>query len=684
MTAKKKDQFLQKYGYILIFLAALLVFLFYPNVGIYDWDKEVFYISYIKTSLLEYKQFPLFLWNSDQLAGYPAVDQSAFFAANPETMLFTPFLPLLFLLSPAVFLKLLVVLNGIVGIAGLLLLGKKLNWQPAQTRIFSALFLLSPIVIQHVAIGYLPWINLFLFPWLLYFLLSEEVVTRSLGSSMVLAVVLLQGGSHIFVWMAFFTALFELCSAILKKKIKHLLSIFLIFPVGFVLALPRFYLSLQSFASFSQRFFSGYSLRAFFQWGLIPPFFTPASMDDIEFFIEGYIDGVPYWDGEVFWGVVILLVVLLPLYFLYIQKQEKQFYKAKKNSLAVTITSFILWLLSLGNLYEKVITFFSEMLRLPALEGMEKYPFRLAIMAYYGFVFVIADSWLDLPDLFIKVGAELKRGFEKTGVLFLCFCDWLKKHSRVFCWLAVVLVGLSLIIILVQPVLLSWLHAQITLAYSGDGFSWLAGRMEKAGSIPLGRYLVKASTFYGYVRHFLVGLTAISVLIWLLGVIKIQKSGEKKEKKVRSYLPLWLLEVFLVAPLLLAFGMWWRVSFATPQNTSAILEMKAPEVIMASEDDPANVEILSYSPLTVLLNVSEIQEDTSFTLNSVPAADTGFLEIQSGDAEFFDLDGRLGIQSKQEGDLIISVDQSFVLIPSAVALCTWLLCGGILLRKKQK
>ena len=194
MAAKKKDQFLQKYGYMLIFLAALAIFLFYPNVGIYDWDKEVLYVSYIKTSLLEFKQFPMFLWNSNQLAGYPAVDQSAFFAANPETMLFTPFLPLLLFLSPAVFLKLLVVLNGIIGVVGLLLLGKKLNWQPSQTRIFSALFLLSPIVIQHVAIGYLPWINLFLFPWLLYFLISDDLISHSLGSSMVLAVMLLQGG----------------------------------------------------------------------------------------------------------------------------------------------------------------------------------------------------------------------------------------------------------------------------------------------------------------------------------------------------------------------------------------------------------------------------------------------------------------------------------------------------------
>ena len=138
---------MQKHGYALLFFIFLVGFLFYPNVGIYDWDKEVLYTTYIKTSLQDNQQLPFFLWNSVQLEGYPAVDQSAFFASNPETMLFTPFLPLLLLFSPAFFLKLLVLLNALVGYAGILALSRRLNWNAGQTRIFSALFLLSPIII---------------------------------------------------------------------------------------------------------------------------------------------------------------------------------------------------------------------------------------------------------------------------------------------------------------------------------------------------------------------------------------------------------------------------------------------------------------------------------------------------------------------------------------------------------
>ena len=678
----KKDLFFQKYGYILIFLLALLFFLIYPNVGIYDWDKEILYISYIKTSFQEFKQFPLFLWNSYQLSGYPAVDQSAFFAANPETMLFSPFIPLLLFLSPVIFLKLLVFLNGILGIVGLLLLAKKLSWQPSQTRIFSALFLLSPIIFQHVAIGYLPWINLFLFPWLLYFLLSDDFISRSLGSGMVLAVVLLQGGLHIFIWMAFFLALFELCTAILRKRYEHLISFLLIIVVAIFLALPRFYLSLQSFASFSQKFFSGYSLRAFLKWGLVPPFFTPASMDDIEFFIEGYIDGVPYWDGELFWGALILLVVLLPVYFLYKHKQEKQF--RKKDSLTVAGTSFILWMLSLGNIYEKIITFFSGLLHLPALEGMEKYPFRLAILAYFGFAFVIAESWSDLPDFFIKVVAELKHRFERISILFMQFCGWLKKHNPLFRWQAGILLGLSMLASILKPIILSWLQAQIGLAYNGDGIVWLAERMERAASIPLEKYLTKASTFYGYVQHFLIGLAVLFSILWFLGIIKMHGYVEKKTERVQAHFPLWIIEVLLVVPLLLAFGMWWRVALATPQNTLPVWQTKAPEIIKVSEADSSEVSLLSYSPLSLHLKVNGIQDDTIFVVNNVPAADARFLKVQSANAEFTNWNDKLGIQINRNGDLIVSVDKNYILVPSAFAFCAWLVCGGILFRKKDQ
>ncbi len=45
-------------------------------------------------------------------------------------------------------------------------------------------------------------------------------------------------------------------------------------------------------------------------------------MDDIEFFIEGYIDGVPYWDGAIFWGLA-PPCFSIPFLFLYFEREQK-------------------------------------------------------------------------------------------------------------------------------------------------------------------------------------------------------------------------------------------------------------------------------------------------------------------------------------------------------------------------
>ena len=684
MISKRSNPFLQKYGYICLFFVALLIFLFYPNVGIYDWDKEVLYTAYIKTSLLEFKQFPLFLWNSAQLAGYPAVDQSAFFAANPETMLFTPFLPLLLLLSPQIFLKLLVALNGALGVAGVLALGKKLHWQPQQMRIFSALFLLSPIVIQHVAIGYLPWINLYLFPWLLFFLLSDKLITRSLGSGMVLALVLLQGGLHVFVWLAFFVALYVLWFTIIRRNAKDLLSIPLTFLAAIGMALPRFYGSLQSFASFSQRFFSGYSLKAFLKWGLVPPFFTPASMDDIEYFIEGYMDGVPYWDGEVFWGVVIILAALLPFLFMYLRKKKQQSNDREKTIQAVAWSSAILALFSFGGLYEKLITFISKILQLPALEGMEKYPFRFAILAYFGFAFVISACWMDWPDFFKSAVIFIGAGLKKFLYFLRQCCIWLEKRRKLLNWM----VGIPLILYLTslagKPALLSWLQTQIKLAYNGQGAIWLAGLMEKTGSIPLENYLAKAATLYGYVQHIVLGIVLFFAFLWVLGTVRIFEREKQTAHRSRDKFPSWVLEVLLVVPLLIAFGMWWRVALATPQDTLTNLKTDAPEISTISGEDPTQVAILSYSPLSVDFTVHEVQTDSGLVFNNIPASDAQFLEITSGNASFIEQNDKLGIKVERDGEIEIRVKQKIILIPSLIAGITWLVCGGMLLWKRKK
>ncbi len=158
-------------GYFYILLAGIFLFVFLVDsrIGMYDWGKEMTYFNVIKISLTQYHSLPLFWWNPQVYGGYPAISVGSFFLANPETFSFSPFIFLLFWMDTLFFMKILVCVICAIGIIGILKLSRKLKWQDGQCRIFIALFLFSPIIIQHLAIGYFPWLNLYLFPWLIFF-----------------------------------------------------------------------------------------------------------------------------------------------------------------------------------------------------------------------------------------------------------------------------------------------------------------------------------------------------------------------------------------------------------------------------------------------------------------------------------------------------------------------------------
>ena len=187
-----------------------LYYIFVSRAGVYDWEKEIFYIQYIKQSIFHFKTLPYYLWNNNGLGNYPVIAQGNLFIGNPETLLFSPWIFFLSVLKPVVFLKLFYLIHLMLAIIGILLLARKLNWDNRQLRIFSGLFLLSPIILQHIAIGYTPWINLFLFPLLMYFQFCKKRSVSVIGSAMVYSLIILQGGIHIAVWLLGFHIIYEI------------------------------------------------------------------------------------------------------------------------------------------------------------------------------------------------------------------------------------------------------------------------------------------------------------------------------------------------------------------------------------------------------------------------------------------------------------------------------------------
>ena len=683
----KRSSLFREHGYSLLAFGAILIFLFYPNVGIYDWEKEVLYCEFIKQSILDYKVFPMFLWNNGHLAGYPAVDQSAFFVSNPETLLFSPFIPLLLIMPPAVFLKLLVLIHFLVGWTGIQALSKTCGWQVRQTRIFSALFLFSPIIIQHIAIGYLPWINLFFFPWLFYFLLHDNVFKKWLGSGIVLALMMLQGGLHVFVWSGIFIAFFSLFQTILRKDLKSLLLILISGLSACLLALPRVFPSFQSFGTFEQKFFSGYSPHAFLKWALIPPFFIPPTMDDIEFLIEGYINGVPYWDGSLFWGFLLICVIVLPFVIELSSKNKDkpELPNRKPDILALAASSALILILSFDGLYEKGISFMSDLIHIPALKGMEKYPFRFAIPAYFGFAFVVAWYWETYMNFFKRVLNQTQELAVAFWGLFLQFAAYLRRHIKIVVWMGSILVFLCLVFLALKSPFLEWIYSRIASAYAGQGAEFLAGLMEYAGTVPLTHYFAKAETLFGYLYRILVILTVVSVSLWLIGVTHMPDRQRMNKFLMRELnFPFWLLEKLLVLPLLLAFGMWWRVSLATPQNTLPEFTMLAPIVSWVGVSDTQEIPDIKYSPLSLDLKVSEEMLGKTLVLSQIPYHDTRFLELKAGDVVFVEKEGKTALEINQADPISIQVKPLPVIFSAFISGVGWAVSGWIMVKSRNK
>ena len=672
-------------GYFYILLAGLflVVFLVDTHKGMYDWGKEMSYFNVIKISLTQYHSLPLFWWNPQGYGGYPAISVSSFFLANPETFSFSPFVLLLFWLDTLFFMKLLVCAFCVIGIMGILKLSSKLNWQDGQRRIFLALFLFSPIIIQHIAIGYFPWINLYLFPWLMVFLIDEDIFKRVLGCASILALTLLQGGVHPFVWFVFFVGFYSVVRFIQKPGLHFILFMVALTILSMLLSFVRLSTSAQTFADFKQNFFNGYSLNGFITWGLTPPVFTPANMDDIESYIESYNNGVPYWDGAIYWGAVLPLEIILFV----VLVDKKIFHKEEQNDsrsvalFSIAIVSFLITLLSFGNLYQNLISGIANWIRIPSLEAMEKYPFRFAILGYFGFALVISHYYQEIlitikkPLQFLS---EFLAGQKKKPIRV--------QNHRYFRWFILALIFFSFLFltsVLIRNLFFSWLEPAIQSAYRGEGYAWLAGLMSQRSSIPITAYLQKATSLYASLQNILRIVVLLGWGIYL--VLRFSKPladflfpiFESLHKQMGV-----LLEVIVVIPLLFASIMWMRVAMATPIKGALPDDLLAPQIDV-QPPSPFNL-ITTPSQLSILLeNPMENQE---ILLSKIKFSDRRFLQVDDPKIKWFNGNGFLGLMSGNDPLIVIKVNSDSYQPALWITLGSWLfvICFAAIYSYKEK
>lgn len=617
----------QGYLYAGISLALALAFAVSPAVGILDWRKEIAYFEFIRTSIGTFRSLPWFWWNRPIfLAAYPAADYSSSFIANPETMLFSPFTPLLLTLEALPYIKLLVVVHCLIGIAGCFALRARLHWGSHQLRVYLILFLLSPFIIQHLAVGYTPWLNLYFFPWLIFFMADDAVIRRILGIAGVLGLVLLQGGSHVALWFALLLVMCAILKTILDRTPSHLIELVAVAIVTALLSFVRLYATVPVYGEFRQFFAAGYEPLSFLFWSLFPPLLVPP--------LAGLLTstvwmGVPAWDAGLFWGASIVLTAVLVMNFSRYQGQGRTSKRGPISSSLLTsvfIASLALLVLSFDSLFAGLIRILAAVVPVGPLEAAEKYPFRLALPAFLGLSVVIAQHsehiWDTLRKLGSKAVASAPLAARGVGLLLL------------------LVFGL-----LVFGLILGWNGA------TPDGGSLLS---------------VRPAPFLVSEVPILAGLAIALLVLWFAHAVM---NGSDHH-----------LEAVLAIPFVLASILWLSVAVSVPSDKYHSETATSPNVRVAPIGSRVRV---SADPHQLILLPVEGAVPSEYVLPRTDPRDMAWLRVASDNALMTTVDGRVKVIPVAPGPIVLAFNTRGYKAAGLVTLTSWILLVVLMFAQKK-
>lgn len=189
---------------LILFLLFSLVSLYWfrafwarTNFQSFDWIKENFYFSKLRDSLSSGKGLPSTLGEiPHNLQYFPALQSSISYLGNPETLAINPFIGFVLLPTDS-FFKLFFAAHLAVAILGIVLLSRKLNWSGLATGALFIAFILSPWMMQHIVLGYTPWVQIYWLPLAAYFLFDKKPIL----SGVVLSITFWSGAFHVFFWV---------------------------------------------------------------------------------------------------------------------------------------------------------------------------------------------------------------------------------------------------------------------------------------------------------------------------------------------------------------------------------------------------------------------------------------------------------------------------------------------------
>ncbi|MFC2149411.1 hypothetical protein ACFLQ8_01795 [Candidatus Auribacterota bacterium] len=169
----------------------------------------------INTSIKDYHQAPL--WN-------PYSGGGNVLHAHPESNYLSPlYLPVL-LLGVAIGVKVQAALYYFLGLSGMYLLCRYLNFKIIPSIAAAILFSFNSYCANHLNLGYFIWMTVMWLPWIFMFYLKSYSDRKSIvWCALVLALMLFEGGVHNLIMIMSFLAIFTIFASARDRCIKPIL-----------------------------------------------------------------------------------------------------------------------------------------------------------------------------------------------------------------------------------------------------------------------------------------------------------------------------------------------------------------------------------------------------------------------------------------------------------------------------
>ncbi len=615
------------YLYIVIIFFYYFWWLTSGNVGVLDWFKEIAYFDYIRTALKDYHMLPYYWWNIiEEVAWRPPIPGSSSFIANPETTFFSPLTPLLYNLNTFTYAKVYVFLQFLPGVVGILALRKKLQWNDEQFRNYAALFLFSPIVLQHIAVGYFTWYNFYYFPWLIYFIAEKQTIKGIIGTAAIMGLIILQGGIYIVQYFGLFWIIYEGFHVLLEKDYRRIYRIVFIPTLMILLSFVRIVSSVIVYGEYVRPWveIDAYNIPFFLFYALVPTITIPPL--NLWFHTDYLGWSLTPHDAGLFWGFTIVMLIIVVFKYKKIVKNASAGKQKGINYHAIFIAASVLFIISFYRIWYFTMRGLA-VLNLPLLETIKNHGIRFIMGAYFGYAILLANYipsiWKEM-DVFIrtKVWTILKRILIIVGYgIFIGS-------------------GLLFIILGVLRKLITTRFANvITAAYNNTGHYWLKQRMEGMQENSLEFYFYRFDLAYSSIFHWVFIVFAVSLSFFIL-IYLLNKNRHRFASLVQRF-PHLKYELLLVIPLAFSTAMWMNLSTSVPFDTYPIRKVLPPKVVVVGQDSENYLPHMEVTPKRLLIRPSSDFKIDGYIFPQLPATDDKHFDVTSKNAVLLNKDGQL-------------------------------------------